>query len=102
LSGGVAAVATTAAGIYWGMQFSELSACRNPPPNVLPNPCKNESTIKMQWNAGAAMTVVAGAATVTFVTLGILARRNEAESGKRNGDLACYPGLFSLSCVRSF
>jgi hypothetical protein len=48
------------------------------------------------------MTVVAGAATVTFVTLGILARRNEAESGKRNGDLACYPGLFSLSCVRSF
>lgn len=101
-SGGAAAVATTAAGIYWGLQFSELSSCRNPPAGVKPNPCKNESTIKMQWNAGAAMTVVAGAATVTFVTLGILARRNEAESSKRSGDLACYPGLLSLSCVRSF
>jgi hypothetical protein len=102
LSGGAAAVATTAAGIYWGMQFSELSACRNPPPDVHPRPCKNESTIKLQWDAGAAMTVVAGAATVTFVTLGILARRNEAEQSNRHGELACYPGLLSLSCVRSF
>jgi hypothetical protein len=48
------------------------------------------------------MTIVAGAATVTFVTLGILARRTEAEQSKRHGDLACYPGLLSLSCVRSF
>jgi len=99
--GGVAAVATAGAGIYWGGQFSELSSCKNPPQGV-PRPCKNESTIKMQWNAGAAMTIVAGAAAVTFVTLGILARRDEAESSKRHGDLACYPGLLSLSCVRSF
>ncbi len=102
VAGGAAAAATVAAGIYWGQQFSELSACRNPPRGVTPDPCKNESTIKMQWNVGAAMTVVAGAATISFVTLGILARRNEAEQSKKRSDLACYPGLLSLSCVHSF
>lgn len=102
VAGGAAAAATVAAGIYWGQQFSELSACRNPPAGVTPDPCKNESTIKMQWNAGAAMTVVAGAATISFVTLGILARRSEAEQSKRRSDLACYPGLLSFSCVHSF
>lgn len=102
VAGGASAVATVAAGIYWGLRNSELSSCRNPPPGVLPKPCKNESTIKMEWNAGAAMTIAAGAATVTFVTLGILARRNEPDPSKHQGDLACYPGLLSLSCVRSF
>jgi len=103
VAGGAAVAVATGAGIYWALQNSELSSCRNPPSSdVVEWRCKTESSLVVQRNVAAVTTIVAGAAAVTFVTLGILARKSEASHAKRHGDLACYPGLFSLSCVTSF
>lgn len=99
LAGGSAALAAAGAGVYWGMQYSELSSCNNPPTDLY---CKNRSTLELQRNVGAVTTLVAGAAAVTFVTLGILARRSEAGQSSRHSDIACYPGPLSLTCGSSF
>jgi tetratricopeptide (TPR) repeat protein len=99
VAGGAAAAAAIGAGVYWGLQFSELSSCRNPPQNQR---CTDEPSLQTQWNIGAVATIVAGAAAVTFVTLGILARRNENQEAKRRQAFTCLPGPLSLSCTGSF
>jgi hypothetical protein len=64
--------------------------------------CTNKSRLELQRNLGAAATIVAGATAVTFVTLGILARKAETAPASRQNAVACYPGPFSLTCGSTF
>jgi tetratricopeptide (TPR) repeat protein len=100
LAGGGAAAIAAGAGAYWANQAAELSSCRHPPAGV--GGCKNESDLATSRTVGAVTTIVAGAAAVTLVTVGILSLRSKPEEPKRKADLACYPGLLSLTCARAF
>jgi hypothetical protein len=81
------------------MQYPELSSCSNAPENRY---CTTKSRLELQRNIGAVTTIVAGVTAVTFVTLGILARRSEIERSGRHNAIACYPGPFSLTCATTF
>jgi hypothetical protein len=98
VAGGAAAVLSASAGVYWSMQATELSSCRNRPAGLR---CTDESALVLQRNMGIATTLVTGAAAATFVTIGIIQRRAEiSRSGKT--ELACAPGLLSVTCAGRF
>lgn len=98
VAGGAATLAAAGAGVYWGLQITELSTCRNHPVGVR---CKDESSLQMQWDLGAAATLVTGAAAITFVTIAILTRRSEIEHSRKT-TVACAPGPLSLTCGGRF
>jgi hypothetical protein len=99
IAGGGAAAIAAGAGAYWGVESSELSSCRNHPSGAR---CKNESELATRRTVGAVTTIVAGAAAVTLVGVGILSLSSKHEGSKQKPYVACYPGVLSLTCGRSF
>jgi hypothetical protein len=100
LTGGGAAAIAAVASVYWAVESSELSSCRHPSDQSLR--CTNESELATRRTVGAVTTLAAGAAAITLVTVGILSHRSGQERTKPKAALACYPGVLSLTCARSF
>jgi hypothetical protein len=94
---GASALLAVAAGVYLGVQNSNLDKCRNP--NSGPK-CTNEKELIWQRNAGITVTAVAGAAAVTMATLGILSWKSAPPAEKLS--LSCAVGPFGLSCGGAF
>jgi hypothetical protein len=99
LGGGAAALVAGGAGIYWGVQNSNLSKCRHPASNET---CVNESDMVAQRNVGAAVTIVAGAAAVALATVGLLTWKSAPTQPSTQPSLACSVGPFGISCGGAF
>jgi len=94
---GASALLAVGAGVYWGIQNSNLSKCRHPSSGPK---CMNEKDLIWQRNAGIAVTAVAGAAAVTMATLGILSWKSTRPA--ENLSLSCAVGPFGLTCGGAF
>jgi hypothetical protein len=99
LGGGAAALLAGGAGIYWGIQSSNVSKCRHPASG---DACVNESDMVAQRNAGAAVTIVAGAAAVTLATIGLLTWKSAPTQESTQTSFACGVGPFGVSCSGAF
>lgn len=97
VGGGASALLAIGAGIYWGVQAFNLSNCRHPSSGPK---CTNEKDLIWQRNAGAAVTIVAGAAAVTMTTLGILSWKSAPPAQKLS--LSCGVGPFGVTCAGAF
>lgn len=91
---GVAALLAGGAGIYWGVQSSNLSKCRYPASGPM---CTNESQIVRQKNLGVAVTIGAGAVAVTAAIIGILSW-NSAPDQPTQTSFSCGVGPFGVAC----
>ncbi len=87
------------AGVYWGVQNSYITKCRNPEDDG--PTCDNESDLLMQRNAGIVVTLVTGAAAVAMTTVGILTWKSEPAQPTRTS-LACGLGPFIIACSGAF
>jgi hypothetical protein len=98
LGSGAAALLAGGAGIYWGVQNSNVNKCRNPESGDI---CTNESDLVWQRNTGGVVTIVAGAAAVTMATIGILSWKS-APAQPTQTSLACSVGPFGVTCGGAF
>jgi hypothetical protein len=94
---GASALLAVGAGVYWGIQASNLNKCRHPSSGPT---CTNEKDLIYQRNAGATVTIVAGAAAVTMATLGILSWKSAPPAEKLS--LSCAVGPFGVTCGGAF
>jgi hypothetical protein len=98
-AGGGAALLAAGASIYWLRQNSELNSCRNPTAGLR---CTDESTIKTQRNIGLGVTVGAGAAALTMLSIGILSWHSKPSLANNHSALDCTVTPFGITCARSF
>lgn len=98
-AGASAALLAAGAGVYWGLQISELNTCRVGKSGFR---CTDESALVQQRNLGAATTIVAGAAALTMVTIGVLSWKSAPPRSAPKQSLACRIGVFGLTCGRAF
>ncbi len=98
-AGGGAALIAAGAGIYWGVQGSELASCRAAQTGYR---CTDKSSLVLERNIGATTTIVTGAAALAMATIGILSWKSASARPTRDGALACRVGVFGLSCGRTF